>query len=56
VEKQGKIHALIHLSDTTYIKNGRYNLSSVTKIVSSDWKLKGNETSISLKKKTKTHI
>jgi hypothetical protein len=36
-----------------YLKNGRYNLLSVTKIINSGWKLEGNEKSISLVKENK---
>jgi hypothetical protein len=53
INKNGKLHGSIDLSGVMYLKNGRYNLLSVTKIMNSGWKLEGNEKSMSLVKDKK---
>jgi hypothetical protein len=53
INKNGKIQGSIDLSGVMYLKNGRYNLLSVTKIMNSGWKLEGDEKSMSLVKENK---
>jgi hypothetical protein len=56
INKNGKLQGSIDLSGIMNLKNGRYNLLSVTKIMNSGWKLEGNEKSISLVKENKKLI
>jgi hypothetical protein len=53
INKNRKLQGSIDLSGVMYLKNGRYNLLSVTKIMNSGCKLEGDEKSISLVKDKK---
>jgi hypothetical protein len=48
--KNGKLQGLIDLSDVMYLKNGQYNLLSLTKVMSSGWKLEDDDKFMSLVK------
>jgi hypothetical protein len=53
INKNGKLQGSIDLSGVMHLKNGRYNLLTVTKIMNSGWKLEGDEKSMSLVKENK---
>jgi hypothetical protein len=48
INKNEKLQGSIDLSGIMYLKNRRYNLLSVTKIMNSGWKLEGDKKSILL--------
>jgi hypothetical protein len=48
--KSGKLQGTINLSGVTFLKNGRYNLLSVTNIMNSGWKRQGDDNSILLER------
>jgi hypothetical protein len=47
INQNGKRQGSINLSGVMYLRNGQYNLLSVTKIMNAGWKLQGDENSIS---------
>jgi hypothetical protein len=53
INQNGKRQGFIDLSGVMHLKNGRYNLLSVTKFMNSRWKLQGDENSILLEKHDK---